>query len=170
MTGATITARLEDREIRAGLARLARMGTQPGPLLRAIGTGLAEVTRTRFDDAKDPDGNSWAALSPAYSAIKRGPGILREAGMRGGLQGSITFEVAAGAKEVAVGTNKVYAAVHQFGATIRPKSAGGRLVFRTANGLAFARSVTVPARPFLGFGAADRQAVLDVIEAYAARG
>lgn len=80
--------------------------------------------------------------------------------MRGGLQGSITFRT--GPDQVAVGTNKVYGAVHQFGATIRPK--GRALVFNLGGRKVFARSVTIPARPYLGFGAEDRQAVLDALD------
>jgi len=64
---------------------------------------------------------------------------------------------------VKIGTNKVYGAIHQFGGTIKPK-AGKFLVFRLGGRTVFARSVTIPARPFLGFGAADWQVVLDVVD------
>ena len=73
----------------------------------------------------------------------------------GRLRGSIS--PAADASGVTVGTNINYAAVHQFGATIKPKKAGGRLVFPGAGKMIFARQVTIPARPFLpldGNGAA----------------
>jgi len=161
MTGARISIQIDDQEIQAGLHRLAGLTKNFTPLMRAIGTGLAEVTRKRFDQARDPAGLPWAPLNPAYAATKRGPGILRESGMRGGLQGSITFQTSG--MTVEVGTNKVYGAIHQFGGTIKPKK-GKFLVFRMGGRPVFARSVTIPARPFLGFGAADRDMVLDVVD------
>lgn len=162
MTGARITFTFDDREWREAMKRLRDGATRRPGILRAIGTGLAANTRDRFDAGQDPEGKAWAALNPAYAAVKRGPGILREAGMRGGLQGSITF--ATEADSVIVGSNKVYAAVHQFGATIRPKRPGGRLVFKLAGRTVRARSVTVPARPYLGFSDEDRDTVLDVLD------
>lgn len=54
-----------------------------------------------------------------------------------------------------VGTNVVYAAIHEFGGVIRPKKAGGRLVFRVAGdgdgpeSLVFAKSVRIPRRAYM---------------------
>lgn len=161
MTGVTLTAALEDGPARAALRQVALIG-RSGELLRAIGTGLARNARERFDDERDPRGMAWQPLSELYAPIKKGPGILRESGMRGGLQGSITFD--ATMDEVAVGSNKVYAAVHQFGATIRPKN-GPHLIFRNVHGLVFAKSVTIDARPYLGISTADEDTILDAAEA-----
>ena len=161
MAGASITFEFRDAQFRAALARLALDPARKTGLLRAIGVGLQHATQDRFDTATTPAGSHWQALSPAYAAVKKGPGILREAGMRGGLQGSITF--ATSDNSVIVGSNKVYAAIHQFGGTIRPK-AGGRLVFRLGARTVFARSVTIPPRPYLGFGREDELAVLDAVD------
>jgi len=49
-----------------------------------------------------------------------------------------------------VAVNKIYGAIHQFGGTIKPK-AGGRLVFQMGGKTVFAKSVKIPARPFLPF-------------------
>ncbi len=166
MAGATLTVAFEDGPVRQTMARWAQLGRDPVPLMRAIGRGLVENTQDRFDAGQAPDGSAWPELSPAYEGLKRGPGILREAGMRGGLQGSITFDVFG--RDVAVGSNKIYAAVHQFGATIKPVR-GRFLVFRTVSGVAFARRVTIPARPYLGISPADEMMVLDVAEAFLAR-
>jgi phage virion morphogenesis protein len=162
VTGARITASFDDKDLVRGLRALRAMAIDSVPLMRAIGVALVETTQARFDTATDPSGHPWKALNPAYAALKRGPGILRESGMRGGLQGSITFRAARG--QVEVGTNKVYGAVHQFGATIKPKNAKA-LVFRLGAGgkMVRAKSVTIPARPYLGFGAADRGGVEDVV-------
>jgi phage virion morphogenesis protein len=161
MSGAQITVEIRDQAARQTLRQIAQLGREPGPLLRAIGAGLAENTRDRFDRGVDPAGFAWAPLRDFYAPLKKGPGILREAGMRGGLQGSITFDVAGDA--VAVGSNKVYAAIHQFGGVIKAKKAPF-LVFRTTAGLAFAKQVTIPARPYLGLSAEDEDTILDVAE------
>lgn len=82
MAGARVTATFDDAAMQDALRRM------QGALHRAlpgIAQGLERNTVRRFDAARDPQGQPWAALHPAYAAIKKGPGILREAGMRGGL-------------------------------------------------------------------------------------
>lgn len=162
MTGVRITVSFEDAELQGALRRVRDGLRDRAGLLGAIGVGLAANTRDRFDAAEDPDGGAWKALNPAYAATKKGPGILREAGMRGGLQGSITSAV--DGNSVIVGTNKVYGAVHQFGATIRPKKPGGALVFQLAGRTIIAGKVTIPARPYLGFSDQDRTTVIEAVE------
>jgi phage virion morphogenesis protein len=173
MAGVTFNARLDDQQVRRALIALAAFGRDDG-VLRAIGVGLARNTRERFDRGVDPEGQPWAPLHPLYEPLKRGPGILRESAMRGGLQGSITSDVAG--RTVVVGSNKIYAAVHQFGATIRPRNAPA-LVFRLATGqmiktkrgsrpetqLVFTQSVTIPARPYLGLSSRDADTVREVV-------
>ncbi|MDC7787976.1 phage virion morphogenesis protein [Rhodoplanes sp. TEM] len=160
MAGATLETTIDDAVVLKAFAALQRLMTDTTPVLRAIGTGLVENTHTRFEEARDPQGNAWAALNPDYAPLKRGPGTLRESAMRGGLMGSITFRAARDSVEV--GTNKIYAAVHQFGATIEPVKAS-HLVFRLASGLQFRDSVTIPARPFLGISKADEETIADTI-------
>lgn len=168
MTGARLTLELQDREIRAALREWRITGRNPVPMFRAIGTRLVSNTQDRFDAETAPDGTPWKPVQEPWASMKRGAGILRESAMRGGLQGFITFDVAGG--ELAVGSNKIYAAVHQFGATIRPKS-GPWLIFRTPGGRAFgaAHQVTIPARPYLGLSATDQEDILDTVEFFLAR-
>jgi phage virion morphogenesis protein len=152
MTGVTLTATLSAAQALAGMQRVAAIGIHPAPLLRQIGVALADSTRNRFNEGVDPAGNAWKPLLPAYASVKRGSHILVGMGMSGGLQGSITFDT--GANSVAIGSGKIYAAVHQFGAIIRPKSKKA-LVFRMGGALVFAKQVTIPARPYLGLSKAD---------------
>lgn len=169
MAGVRIEFVFEDQAFRAALRRMTLAGPQRVRLLRAIGQGLKDTTVDRFDSGAAPDGARWAALSPGYLAVRRRPDlpILVQAGRRGGLQGSITWAVSG--DSVIVGSNKIYAAVHQFGATIVPKSKKA-LVFRLAGGLVRARRVRIPARPYLGFGPADRQVVMDAVGVLLPRG
>lgn len=69
-----------------------------------------------------------------------------------------------------VGTNVKYAAIHEFGGTIRPKSATGFLVFERAGRnektgrfqttTVFAKEVRIPARPYLSRAFAVRKKVV----------
>ncbi len=168
MTGATVAYTLDSGAYTAAVAQLG--GVLKSGLLKAVGVALVEETQQRFDAGVDVWGTRWAPLLPAYAAIKRGPGILRASLM---LQRSITFAVSG--NTVSVGSNRVYAAVHQFGATIRPVRAKA-LAFRLGGvgakgrgGFVRAQSVTIPARPYLGFGPKDERAVLEVLQREVAR-
>ncbi len=62
------------------------------------------------------------------------------------------------------GVNRIYAAIHQFGGTIRARNAGA-LRFRLANGgFATVKAVKMPARPFLGISPDDASDIVAVIE------
>lgn len=170
MTGARITYTLDDAAFQAAVAKLGG-GLSTG-VMRAIGDALVKETQLRFERGVDPFGVAWKPLNPAYAAIKRGPGILRQGRY---LQRFITRETQG--NTITVGSNRIYAAVHQFGATIKPKN-GKALAFRLGkagprggkgSGLVFARSVTIPARPYLGFGPADRRAVMETLEGFVTR-
>ncbi len=158
----SITVTIDSLQVRQAFSRLTRLMADTTPVMRAIGTGLIAGTHDRFQAGVDPGGAPWAKLNPQYAFTKRGAGILRESAMAGGLMGSIAMQ--AGRDNVVVGSNKIYAAVHQFGATITPKS-GPHLVFKLGGRLVKARSVTIPARPYLGVSADDRQMIGDVVTA-----
>lgn len=167
MSGVSVTFTLEgQKKVQALFAQLSLAIEHTTPIMRAIGVGLIENTHQRFERAAGPDGQAWAALNPAYAAGKRGPGILRGSAMRGGLMGSITQR--AGAHEVEVGSNKIYAAIHQFGGAIKPKSAP-YLVFRLGGRVVHARSVTIPARPYLGISREDELTIMETLEDALAR-
>ncbi len=71
------------------------------------------------------------------------------------LHGQLVSQVV-GSKSVEVGSNLVYAAAHQFGATIKPTN-GKLLHFRGH----VAKSVTIPARPYLGLSDADKNEIVE---------
>lgn len=169
MTGIRLTATFDDARLARVIGDLTQLGRSPRGILAAIGVKLAAETRNRFSRGEDPAGRRWAdyaPLNPLYAAGKYGPSILIGAGMRGGLQGSITSAV--DGFSVVVGSNKVYAAIHQFGGTIRPKTAR-RLRFRMGGRLVAAMSVHIPARPYLGLSAIDKVAVVETLEDFLAR-
>lgn len=164
MATLTITSRLESREVQAAFRHWAALGRDGTPLMQAIGAGLLSNTRDRFGEGRGPDGSPWAPLREPWASLRKPKPILVQSD-GSGLRGSIISE--AGRDEVSVGSNKEYAGVHQFGATIRPKN-GPLLIFRTPGGRRFgqARQVTIPARPYLGIGPEDEDTILDAVEVF----
>jgi phage gpG-like protein len=130
----------------AFLGRLGQASLEP--LLSDIGAVLESSTRKRVEETKtSPDGAAW----PPNRA---GTSTLLESGRH--LRDSIAF--IASPAEVQVGSSWEFAHVHQDGAVITPRAAK-RLVFMLGGQKVFARRVTIPARPFVGFSEEDRQSV-----------
>jgi phage virion morphogenesis protein len=106
----------------------------------------------RFRTQTGPDGVAWK------KGRKKSGRTLTQAGH---LAGSISSRATSG--EATWGVNRVYAAIHQFGGVIKPKTKKA-LRFRIAGGgFATVKQVTIPARPFLGVSAADRSDILHVL-------
>ena len=127
---------------------LRQMGANPQPLLRDIAFLGESSTRERFRSQTGPDGQRW---KPSLRAQLTGGKTLTKDGHLGD---SITSTADQHAAEW--GTNRIYAAIHQFGGTIKPKS-GKLLAFRGH----VAKSVTIPARPYLGLSDADQNELVE---------
>ena len=166
MAGVTFTVTFDDARIMGALARIeAGLGAGSG-LLRVLGDYGRDSTRRRFLAQTGPDGSPWTPLNPAYALIK--PSGFNILYLTGALEGSVTYET--GASEVRWGSPMVYAAAHQFGVKIVPKNAKALSfvlgdTFAAGNSgamgntqaiLVQVRSVTIPARPYLGLSAEDR--------------
>lgn len=152
---------VDDKEVVEALSKLIAAIGNPEPALRNIGEHLRQTTIERFETETAPDGTPWKPLNPLYAATKKGRGILKESGE---LQREIVYQIAgSGASaELLVGTNRPHAWVHQEGAIIRPKNGQG-LVFMLGARKVFARSVTIPARPYLGLSEADASETLMIV-------
>ncbi|MBV6650721.1 MAG: phage virion morphogenesis protein [Hoeflea sp.] len=157
MSGVSITMQIRDAEVRRGFRKLERLMIDTTPVMAAIGTGLVGSTHMRFVTQTDPEGQAWAALNTGYTAGKRNSRILTESGR---LRDSINSRP--GNDEVLVGTNVIYAAIHQFGGTILPKAAT-HLWFRIGGALIKASKVTLPARPFLGISSDDEAMIAETV-------
>lgn len=145
-------------QVRRLLKALAQMGQSPGPLLSQIAFLGENSTRARFDSETGPDGRRWR---PSLRAQLRGGRTLTQDGHLGD---SITSR--ADDKAAEWGTNRIYAAVHQFGATIRAKNGGFLRFPLPGGGWAAVRQVTVPARPYLGLSRDDERDILDLAGRY----
>lgn len=168
------------QSLEKGLGRLAALGQNMTPLTRDLAEVLKGGVDRAFADEEDPNtGEKWRPLSPATLKRRAKAGhtgkILQ---ILGELASSIQTEY--GPHHAAVGTNKVYAPTHQFGAkkgsfgtakrgarTGRRSNArnytarGGATVGGWLSGRARGGSMPlpwgdIPARPFLGIGAPER--------------
>lgn len=168
MSGFSI--QIDDRALQAALRDLQLRLADLRPAMAGIGQALVTATDLDFRAQQDPWGKAWTRLSASTLRRRRkgrgrgGDKILRDSGR---LANSISYR--AGKDSVAVGTNVVYAAIHQFGGTIaraartgtvyfrhnkRTGTVGNKFVRRSRSNFAQdvnigAHSISIPPRPFL---------------------
>lgn len=140
--------------------------------MREIGALLVKSAQDNFQASTGPDGTAW---TPSARARKEGGKTLIKTGR---LLASVNFQ--AGPQSVEVGSNAVYAAIHQLGGEIKRKA--GVLAHRGPKDNRFlshkkallrARAVrvtfhgayviTMPARPYLGFKDKDWGKIRDIL-------
>ena len=123
---------------------------------RGINRALAQALRTstieRFEREKDPEDKKW--ITSIRAAAEDGKTLSKS----GNLKNSIRDESSEAG--VAIGTNSIYAATHQFGdegRTIRAKDNKKPLRFKIRGNWRAAKVVTVdiPRREFLGISSDD---------------
>jgi len=143
----TIDIVFDGQGVLQALTKLQATTDDMTPIMQEIAGVLADETEQAFENETAPDGTPWPAL--ADSTIKQRekhgswPGKVLQI-TAGGLAPSISSEY--GRDYAAVGTNKVYGAIHQFGGQ------AGRN-----------QSVTIPARPYLGVSDEGGQEILDIV-------
>lgn len=114
----------------------------------AIATTLRETTRKRFATKKTPDGKNWSTP------------LVKHGDLRGKLL------IAADDNVAKVGSNLVYAAIHQFGGEIKAQK-GKVLKFSSGGKILYRKKVTIKANPYLGLSESDEDAIVDTIKVYA---
>lgn len=158
MTGAQI--RVDDAAVMGALRKLVEVSGNLSGALKNIGEHLQAATKERIAAERSPDGKPFAPLNELYKTTKKGPGILR--GDSGDLA-SIVYQL--GEQEVLVGSDTIYSAIHQFGGTIKPKTASA-LVFLMGGQTFKVKSVKIPPRPYLGISAEDETEIMAILEDY----
>jgi phage virion morphogenesis protein len=177
MTG--VTMQLLDRD--GALAELdgyERRARDPRGMYENIGAALVTSTQHRFDTSTAPDGTIWP---PSLRVIASGGQTLK---LSARLMRSITY--IASMTGVEIGTNVIYAAIHQFGGTIRQAARTAILHFKTnkrtgasrfakpgkadrAQKAAIgARVINMPARPYIGMDEDDPRTVINAAESWLA--
>jgi phage virion morphogenesis protein len=146
-----ITIELTSDSVGPALQRVAEALDETAPLMAQIAEYLVVSTKRRFPTGKGPTGAPWAPKSPvtlaSYGARKSNRVDNRPLfGPSGQLNSQIFPE--SGPDFAAVGSNRVYAAMMQFGGT--------KAAFPHLWG-------NIPARPFLGFSDEDETAILQLL-------
>lgn len=148
----TIKVNLDLGELEDALERLMDAGHDMTPLTRNISEIMYDATARAFQAEQSPDGKKWAPLTPLTLSRRKGKGkILAPTGGASGLRGSIQAEH--DATSARVGTNRIYAGPHQFGARKRE--------FKGV-----APWGDLPARPYLGIGEEDEMEIQDAMRCY----
>ena len=133
------------------LGNIIERTSNPRGLFDLVGASLVTSTQQRFDRGRGPDGNPWPASIRALTT--GGKTLVDTARLLGSLTHNATNTM------VEVGTNVIYAAIHQFGGTIKPVSSSA-LRFKIGNRWVTKSKVEIPARPFLGIDDDDRKEII----------
>lgn len=179
MAGAMLKVEVDDSRSGAALTELAeRLEDIRVPLLD-IAEYLHQSTDDRFRKQVSPDGAPWAPLAASTIAKKKSSQILRQDGV---LQDTIRHRVSG--DELELGSDRPYAAIHQFGGKIEQAARSQQVYFKHKGGEVgnrfvkkrlsnFAQWVTrgatsteMPARPFLGLSSADDTEILAIVSDY----
>lgn len=180
MSGASLI--IDDAEINAAIDKVFFAGGNTEPLMQAINGYMLFSVQRRFETERGPDGTPWRKLSPRTANRRIGKRRRGEANIlrvKNRLYQSITREVTA--QRSVVGTNLVYAGIHQSGGVINMPARQQTLRLRKVKGRTrFARKthkraedrvvqrkahqITIPARPYLGFSPEDRSEILTIAQ------
>ena len=148
-----IKIEVQDAELQQGLQALMEAGRDLTPVMADIGEHLHNSTRQRFSDQVSPKGEAWSPLSHVTKAKKKKnqDKILTEEGR---LRRLLSVQV--GKDDLEVGSTRIYAGTHQFGA--RRGAYGAN---RRGAPIPWA---DIPARPFLGVSDGDKKTILEIIQ------
>lgn len=151
--------------VRDKLNEVAKRVGNMRPIMKAIGDRIVEQTKQRFEKGGPaPDGTPWK--SPKTPNPKR----IRTLTVSGHLRDSIRAQLQ-GNNTVVIGTNRVYAAIHQLGGRTKAHDIvpSRKKALKTPFGL-FRRvrhpGSQIPARPFLGVSEANSNELLGIINEY----
>lgn len=138
MAGNRIDIEIDDKRVRGSIGKLLDALANPHPALDEIGSRLVASTLERFRSETAPDGTPW---QQSLRALVQGGQTLQDTGR---LRDSIQHVVRGDG--VDIGSNLVYAAIHQFGG----KAGKGH-------------AVTLSARPYLGIDDRDAAAIERIV-------
>ena len=144
-----------DGDVQRLMKRLGRIaGVDKAGINNAIAEGLRTSTIERFQAEKSPEGKKW---KQSIRAREEGGKTLTKSTA---LRSSIRSE--ASAEGLAIGTNDIRAATHQFGDTRIIKAKRKKALRFRINGRWVSKKevkVTIPARPFLGVSEEDEEEI-----------
>lgn len=147
MAGSLIEVNVDSFQVQTRIDTIIGRIGNAQPAMAIIGETVTASVKRNFEVGGRPNG--WQELSDVTLAMKGGRGriLMDQGGWASGLAGSIHYE--ADANSVMIGTNKIYAATHQFG-----REGGGWW------------GSDIPARPFLMVQDEDWQEIEEALEDY----
>lgn len=180
MAGVSIL--LDDEHVRQLLGRIDRAADRPRGAMEKLGNYFAVSSQLNIERETSPEGTPWPKLSPRtanarISGGRRGFGNMLR--VNNHLYSSISY--VAGDSSVEWGSSVPYARIHQLGGTIDMPARPGKVSIKSIRGKGnrFVRAkvkdaeerkfnrrahqVRIPARPYLGVSAADREAAADIV-------
>lgn len=171
----SIEIRHNAAEIEAAFNALLERANNLSPVMRQIEGILADATERAFDEESSPNHDPWPDLKESTKKQRQAkrywPGqILQRSGRL-----AASIETDSDPHSASIGTNAIYAAIHQYGAdnmSIRIPQHNRRIyqafgkplkfpVFQTVS--AHAAMLNIPERPFLGVGPEDEEDILTVM-------
>ena len=152
MSGVKLKVEIDDRKVRDALNRLLRSGKELSPVLKEIGEHLLDSTRQRFSDKTAPDDTTWDSLSPTYQKRKK-KNANKILVLDGHLSGTLRYQIQG--NTLLLGSDRIYAAIHQFGAKQGAfgKTKGGKSI----------PWGDIPARPYLGVSDDDERDIVNIL-------
>lgn len=141
------------RRLRHALSRLKNFNYSA--LNKDIGQEIRTQTKDRFKKEVDPEDNPWKI---SIRVKEHGGKILSN---NADLKNSIKVKV--NEDGVAVGTNKVYAAIHQYGGSIRKKGTK-KLIFRILGRNQIRDKIEMPKRAYLGINDENMTDINEILQ------
>ncbi len=151
--GITLTINGLTGPLNAMMSAAARGLLNVATLKQALAEKMVDQVTQRIEVEKTaPDGTAWPKTRDGRGALfVTGEHLARS------IQSSI------GAEAIEVGSGWIGARIHQLGGVITPVKAKA-LVFRAGGKTVFAKKVTIPARPYLGFSDANLAVLKGIAE------
>ena len=189
MADKLIKVEIKDKEIKKKLKELAEKTGNLRPIMRKISATMQTAVEENFATQGKRLGKEWKDLSTSRkkqrAKIGKWPGQILQVS-QGGLASSISSNYTD--NEATVGTNKVYAAIHQFGfdgsvsvsafsysrrdkkndgfasslSTKRKVKSFSAIKFYNVK--AHSRKMKMPARPFMGLNDDDLNKILGIVQ------
>ena len=144
-----IRIEFNDHYVNAALSELHLLMQDMTPVMERIADTLRDATKDRFDAQTSPEGKPWAKKKQStLDRQGRGKRAVDTRPLHYSLDLRSQIFAASGPDFAEVGSNRIYAAMMQFG--------GQKEKFPHLWG-------DIPARPFLGISEDDRTAILEIV-------
>ena len=148
----------DDKNVRVTLANMQKNTKNTKIALNLIGDLLVKSVRQNFIKGGRPE--PWKKSS--------GKKTLVGLGMQGGLMSSIHYQIDGNTVTV-MPDKRPYAAIHQFGGTIKAKNAKN-LKFKVKGKWVSKKEVTIPARPYMLIQEDDNVRIKELLAKYITEG